>query len=432
MLIPSIDIMNGQAVQLIGGRELALEAGDPRPLAERFRRLGDIAIVDLDAALGRGSNEAIIRDLLPLANCRVGGGIRSADAALRWLDAGASQVVLGTAATPEVLSQLPRERVVAALDAMNGEVVVEGWRTGTGRGIEERMNALREHVNGFLVTFVEREGRMQGVDFGLIERLVAAADGVRLTVAGGVTTADDVARIDRLGAEAQVGMALYTGALDPGDCIYETARIERPDGLIPTVVVDEAGRALGLVWSSRDSLRAALATGRGVYHSRSRGGLWVKGESSGDTQSLLRIDLDCDRDALRFTVRQAGRGFCHTPSPTCWGADGGLGALERRLRERIATAPAGSYTARLTREPGLLASKIVEEANELVCAETRSDVAEEAADLLYFTMVELARRDIPMSEVAAVLDRRALKVFRRPGDAKPDNRINSQAPGMKT
>ncbi|MBI1849963.1 MAG: phosphoribosyl-ATP diphosphatase, partial [Planctomycetes bacterium] len=122
MIIPSIDLMRGHAVQLVGGREKVLDAGDPRPIAERFALAGEIAVVDLDAALGHGSNTATIRDLLRMAPCRVGGGVRSVEAALEWLDAGATRVVLGTAATPEVLEKLPRDRVIAALDAIDGEV----------------------------------------------------------------------------------------------------------------------------------------------------------------------------------------------------------------------------------------------------------------------------------------------------------------------
>ena len=133
MIIPSIDLMDGHAVQLVGGREKAIDAGDPRPIAERFRLAGTLAVIDLDAALGRGSNAGVIRDLLRLAPCRVGGGIRTVEAALDWLDAGAEQVILGTAAVPELLEQLPRERVVAALDADRDDVMVEGWRRATGR-----------------------------------------------------------------------------------------------------------------------------------------------------------------------------------------------------------------------------------------------------------------------------------------------------------
>jgi phosphoribosylformimino-5-aminoimidazole carboxamide ribonucleotide (ProFAR) isomerase len=205
--------MDGEAVQLVGGREHALSAGDPRPIAAKFRLAGEIAVVDLDAALGRGSNKAIVRHLCAMAPCRVGGGIRSVEAACEWLDAGAVQVVVGTAATSEVLSQLPRERVVAALDAVDGEVVVDGWRTRTGRSVIERLAELRPLVGGFLVTFVEREGRMGGIDADRVRAIREAAGDVRLTIAGGVTTPEDVAALDAIGVEAQVGMALYTGQL---------------------------------------------------------------------------------------------------------------------------------------------------------------------------------------------------------------------------
>jgi phosphoribosyl-AMP cyclohydrolase / phosphoribosyl-ATP pyrophosphohydrolase len=416
LIIPSIDLMGGQAVQLVGGKEKALDAGDPRPIAERFSVAGEIAVVDLDAALGKG--DAVIRDLCHIAPCRVGGGIRDAETALRWLDAGATKVVLGTAAVPEVLSKLPRERTVAALDAIDGEVVIHGWRTRTGRRVEERMAELRDHVGGFLVTFVETEGRMQGIDLERVKRVVEAAEGALVTVAGGVTTVEDVAAIDRLGAESQVGMALYTGRLSLADAICAPLSSDRPDGLWPTIVSDERGITLGLAYSDRASVAKAVETRRGVYRSRKRG-LWVKGESSGATQDLLRIDLDCDRDCLRFVVRQRGEGFCHRDTYTCFGPARGLAALERTLAERRQNAPHGSYSSRLFSDPALLASKLSEEARELNEATARDHTIAEAADVLYFALARLARDGIALSEVEAELDRRALKVSRRPGDAKP-------------
>ena len=214
MIIPSIDLQSGNAVQLVGGKELAIDAGDPRPIADVFGRVGEIAVIDLDAALGTGTNRETILELLSRAPCRVGGGIRDVDTARFWLDAGARKIILGTAARPDILGQLPKERLIAALDAVDGEVVVEGWTKKTGRGVIERMKELRPYVGGFLVTFVEKEGRLGGVDEDRIRELVEAADGAELTVAGGVATADDVGVIDALGADAQVGMALYTKKFD--------------------------------------------------------------------------------------------------------------------------------------------------------------------------------------------------------------------------
>ena len=418
MIIPSIDVAGGRTVQLIGGRDLALEAGAPEAWMDRFAIAGEVAVVDLDAALGRGGNAAPLAPLLRRGRVRVGGGIRDLAAARRWLDLGAERIVIGTAASSDLLRQLPRERVVVALDAVHGEVVVDGWRTATGRSVPERIAEWRDLVGGFLVTFVEREGRLGGTDLVAAQELVTAAGDARVTIAGGVTTAEEVAALDRIGADAQVGMALYTGRLDLAEAIAAPLVSDRADGLFPTVVVDELGTALGLAYSSKESLVEAIATRRGVYQSRSRG-RWRKGESSGATQELVAVALDCDRDALRFTVRQAGSGFCHTGSTTCWGEAPGVQHLLAQLRARRAAPVEGSYTQRLWREPGLLAAKLREETEELIAAADAAEVTHEAADLLYFTLTRMTGAGVELAAVAAELARRARRSTRRAGDAKP-------------
>ncbi len=421
MIVPSVDILGGRAVQLVGGDPdgEVLDCGDPVELAARFGVVGEVAVIDLDAALGRGSNAGVIGEMLGIARCRVGGGVRDVDAAVGWLDRGAAKVILGTAARPEVLRELPRDRVIAALDAKDGEVVTEGWTTGTGARVEERIDELQEFVGGFLVTFVEREGRMEGLPWDRVKELAARAEGCRLTVAGGVKSAGDIAEADGLGCDAQVGMGLYTGRFTLAEGVTCVLRSDRGDGLWPTVVCDEGGVCLGLVYSNGESVARALETGRGVYWSRSRGGLWEKGKTSGDVQELVRIDVDCDRDALRFTVKQHGRGFCHLGTRTCFGAAEGLSALEATVAARVADAPAGSYTRRLLDDDSLLRAKLVEEAGELGEAVDAGHVAEEVADVVYFAMVKAAKHGVGLADVAEVLDRRALKVTRRKGDAKP-------------
>ena len=419
MIVPSIDIMNGHAVQLIGGKEQAIDAGDPFPIAERFALAGQIAVIDLDAAIGTGSNRELITTLVQRFDCRVGGGIRDEQTALDWLNAGSSQVIIGTAARKELLQRLPRERVMVALDALKGDVMVEGWRRATGQNVLDRIAELKEFAGGFLVTTIEREGRLAGVDLEQIGEVVAAADPVRVTVAGGITTPEDIAAINRLGADAQVGMALYSGKMDLAEAIVAPMQSDRPDGLWPTVVVDTAGQALGLTYSDLESVQAAVADRKGVYHSRTRG-LWIKGEQSGNTQELLRIDLDCDRDTLRFTVGQAGDGFCHQGPWTCWGDDRGLARLARRLGQRAKDAPDGSYTKRLLDDPALLAAKLAEEAKELSEALAPDHVAAEAADVIYFTLVAMARAGVDLRAVENHLARRERRVTRRPGNAKPE------------
>jgi phosphoribosyl-ATP pyrophosphohydrolase len=417
MIVPSIDISGGQAVQLVGGERLAIEAGDPFPLLERFSLLGEVAVIDIDAARGEGSNHELIAEICRRGQVRVGGGIRDEATARRWLDIGAEKIIIGTAASPDLLSALPAERVIVALDSRDSEVLSHGWRHSTGAGLMARIGELRDLCGGFLVTFVEREGRLQGTDLDRARAVVTAAGRTRVTIAGGVTTAEEVASLDRMGADAQVGMALYTGELSLGDAIAAMLRSDRPDGLWPTVVVDERGTALGLVYSGVESLEHALNERRGVYQSRSRG-MWVKGETSGATQELLAIDLDCDRDALRFTVRQHGPGFCHTKARSCWGEDHGIGRLQRRLLEIAGSDDPGSNTRRLLHDPDLLAAKIREEATELNSVDTTDEVIQEAADLLYFLLVKTTAAGVSVEELEAELDRRERLVTRRPMESK--------------
>ena len=412
MIIPSIDLEGGRTVQLVGGEGPALEAGDPRPILQSFALAGEVAVVDLDAAKSEDSNAELMRDLCRRASVRIGGGIRDATSAIGWLDAGAQKVVIGTAATREVLSQLPPERVIVALDALRGEVVTHGWRQPTGTGVRERMAQLRGLCGGFLVTFVEREGRLAGTDLNEAQELVEAAGDARVTIAGGVSTLEEIATLDSMGADAQVGMALYRQRMLLGDAIGAPLVSDRADGLFPTVITDERGVALGLAYSSKESLRTAVATRRGVYHSRSRG-LWRKGASSGAEQELLSVKLDCDRDALRFTVRQEQPGFCHRQTPSCWGEDSGLGRLERRLKQRIAGGDRESNTVRLAGDQGLLNSKLLEEAAELSRAETHAEIRYEAADLVYFALVKSLTAGVSLADIELELDRRELQVTRR-------------------
>src|SRR3989441_12633185 len=120
MIVPSIDLMQGRAVQLRRGRDFVLDGGDPMARLEEFAVAGEVAVVDLDAALGNGSNASLIRAMVRRAPCRVGGGIRDLDAACGWLDAGAARIMIGTAASPEFCGALPRERVIAAVGPERG------------------------------------------------------------------------------------------------------------------------------------------------------------------------------------------------------------------------------------------------------------------------------------------------------------------------
>ena len=413
MIVPSIDLMGGRAVQLRRGREFILDAGDPLAWLEKLSVAGEVAIVDLDAALGTGSNAGIIRELVRQASCRVGGGIRTVDAARAWLDAGAARVVIGTAATPEFCAALPRDRVIAAVDSQQGTVVVDGWRSSTGVDTIAAIRRLSPSVGGFLLTQVEHEGMLGGFDIELVRAAVTAASGARVTAAGGITSASEIATLDHESADAQVGMALYTELLTVGDAVAAPLR-DSSDGLWPTIVSDEDGRTLGLAWSNRDSLRRAVNQRQGIYWSRSRNEIWVKGATSGNRQELLSVRLDCDRDAIQFIVRQQGTGFCHTGTRSCFGDRFTLGSLQRLMKQRLEGDDQLSATRQLISEPGLLEAKLLEEAGELGQARMPDEVVHEAADVLYMVMASLTRAGVSIGDVEQELERRNGRVSRRP------------------
>ncbi|GAA6037275.1 hypothetical protein JCM8097_008657 [Rhodosporidiobolus ruineniae] len=218
------------------------------------------------------------------------------------------------------------------------------------------------------------------------------------------------------------------GKLSLATLFTSALRSDRPDGLFATVPVSYTSvtTPLGLVYSSAESIAHSILSGDAVYYSRSRNGLWRKGETSGAMQRVERIRVDCDYDALEFAVVESGpngekEGFCHVPEQTsCFGGIGGLAELESTLKQRMADAPAGSYTKRLFSEPQLLRAKIMEEAGEVCDAETKEDLAGEVADLLYFTLTRAVSMGVSLKDVQAVLEKRSLKVTRRKGDAKPE------------
>jgi phosphoribosyl-AMP cyclohydrolase / phosphoribosyl-ATP pyrophosphohydrolase len=411
MLIPSIDISDGKVVQLRQGRDLVLVSErDPVDLAAELNRYGEVAVIDLDAALGRGDNVDLVKRICRVADVRTGGGIRTEQRGRELLRAGARRIIVGTAANPSFLSAFPPERVMVALDHRSGRVVDHGWTNDTGETIVERASRLAPFCGGFLVTFVEDEGCMRGMDEGAVEDLRARLQRP-LTVAGGVSSTKEAASLLRRNLDVQVGMALYTGRLDPTEAVASSIDFDKSP-LVPTIVQDDQGQVLMLAYSNRDSLLCALREGRGVYFSRSRDEIWVKGETSGNTQQLLRCRADCDRDALLFTVRQNGVA-CHSGQHSCFEPFRfRLQSLFEILESRKAEMPEASYSARLFRDPRLLARKIMEEAFETATADTRENKAWEIADLLYFVSVFAVRESISLREIEAELDGRNT---RKPG-----------------
>jgi phosphoribosylformimino-5-aminoimidazole carboxamide ribotide isomerase len=232
VIVPCVDLMDGKVVQLVQGREKALEEEDPLAVLRRFTAFREVQVVDLDAAMGRGANDDLVRLLAANAATRVGGGVRSVERARALVEQGAGKVIVGTAAFTsegvdgpflEALGRaIGRERLLVALDSKDGRVVVRGWSEATAFTAEEVLHALEPYCAGFLCTYVDKEGMLQGTDLAWFRRLRAATE-LELTAAGGITTLDEVRALLAMDVHAALGMAIYTGRLD----LAELARIDR-------------------------------------------------------------------------------------------------------------------------------------------------------------------------------------------------------------
>ncbi len=318
MIIPSIDIMDGKAVQLEQGSRKMLERDDVLDLARTFGRYGEIAVIDLDAAMGKGNNMELIKEIVKVTECRVGGGIRTPEKGRELLRSGAKRIIIGTSASPEFLRNFRKEDVIVAIDTRGGNVTDQGWKNDTGVTPMRRIEELKEFCGGFLFTDVEREGRLKGFDTRLAKEIrCAVPKGTSLTAAGGITTIEEIIELDRNDMDCQLGMSIYTGRIRLEDAFIALMDFKKGEGLVPTIVQEVGGDVLMLAYSDEESLRHALTRGEGAYRSRSRKKLWVKGEESGNTQELVRVRYDCDRDTLLFTVRQMGVA-CHTGRYSCF------------------------------------------------------------------------------------------------------------------
>ncbi|HEV3141280.1 MAG TPA: HisA/HisF-related TIM barrel protein [Vicinamibacterales bacterium] len=224
MLIPSIDLQNGAVVQLVQGERLAIRDDDVFAWVRRFEKFPKVQVIDLDAATGAGDNLALVRRIAGTIACRVGGGIRTVARAQDVLASGALQVIAASAlfknGRPDVAfartlcDSIGRDRLIAAVDSRKGKVVIHGWKTELPLTPVEAVRALEPYCDEFLYTHVDTEGLMGGTDLDAIVA-VKRATTRRVTAAGGITTQKEIDELDALGIDAVVGMALYTGKLQP-------------------------------------------------------------------------------------------------------------------------------------------------------------------------------------------------------------------------
>ncbi|KAG8850096.1 trifunctional histidinol dehydrogenase, partial [Serendipita sp. 405] len=307
---------------------------------------------------------------------------------IKYMDDGAQKVIVTSVLATKLAQQgVPPTRLVLLLDVTGGMALSD---------------KLRSLASGVLL-------KTQGIEKETISSVKKFFPGAEIYVfPENVDNAVQTIReLSQTGSKLVISSQSFTcqdstsTRINVSDAFIASLVSDRPDGLFPTLITSYThNHSLGLVYSSSQSIRETIQTGRGVYQSRKHG-LWRKGETSGAIQEVVRIRADCDNDTLEFSVVQSPPGFCHLNRESCFGSLSGLAALEQTIISRLQPggAPEGSYTHRLFNDSSLLGKKIREEADELVEAQTREDIAFEAADLIYFAMVKCIKNGVRLKDV---------------------------------
>ena len=427
MVISSIDLKNGHVVQLKNGKELVLQRDDAEDLIRQFDMYGEVAVIDLDAALGnvdaKGNtvNTPLLKSLLHHGNVRIGGGIRSVKRAKELVSLGAEKVIIGSAAWKsnpvegesvlneeflnQLISAIGKDRIIISVDAINGKIAVKGWTETVNIPLVEGAKQAQKFCSELLFTCVEKEGCMQGTNMDYVKQ-VRDAVSCRVVAAGGVSSVEEIAALEKIHCDVQLGMALYTGKVSLNDAFVACMDFEKSP-LIPVIAQSVNGEVLMQAYANKESLLKTFDCKKLTFYSRSRKELWTKGETSGNFLEVVRLRADCDRDCILATVIPVGPS-CHTGSWTCFKTApdeaSTMGRLYNVIADRFANPKPGSYTATL--DAKRVREKVEEEAEELCEADGKDEVIWEAADLLYFVNVLMYKEGVTWKDVFDELDRR--------------------------
>lgn len=429
MVISSIDLKNGHVVQLKNGKELVLQRDDADALIREFDLYGEVAVIDLDAALGnvdaKGNtvNTPLLKSLLHKGNVRTGGGIRTVKRAKELISLGAEKIIIGSAAwnsnpengsvlneefLNELVQAIGKDRIIISVDAINGKIAVKGWTETIDISLVDGAKQAEKYCSELLFTCVEKEGCMQGTNMDYVKQLREAVH-CRVVVAGGVSSVPEIQELEKLHCDVQLGMALYTNKVALKDAFIACLDFEKMP-MIPVIAQSVNGEVLMQGFANEQAFEKTFETGKLTFWSRSRNELWTKGDTSGNFLNVVKLRADCDRDCVLATVLPVGPS-CHTGSWTCFGTDpdekSSMGRLYNVIADRFANPKPGSYTATL--DAKRVREKVEEEAEELCEADTKEDVIWEAADLLYFVNVLLYKEGVTWQDVYNELDKRHKK-----------------------
>ncbi|MDO8428658.1 MAG: bifunctional phosphoribosyl-AMP cyclohydrolase/phosphoribosyl-ATP diphosphatase HisIE, partial [Candidatus Diapherotrites archaeon] len=303
-----------------------------------------------------------------------------------------------------------KDKIIVALDSKKGKISINGWTKELQETTLERAKKLERYCSEFLYTCIDREGKMNGIDWKTIQELKKTTKN-QLTVAGGISKISEIKKLEKQNINSVLGMALYANQVNLSKFIIPLLDFKKQK-LIPTIVQEESTReVLMLAYSNAESLEQVWKTEKAWYWSRKWNRLWMKGEKSGNIQKIKKVEFDCDQDTILFTVEQTGTRACHKNTETCFGNRKPNSTFLNQLEKIIYTrknvrTKTSSYTKKLFENPVLLRKKLREEINEVIEADQKQDrnnMVWELADIQYFLTVMAAKNNVSIKEVGKEL-----------------------------
>ena len=347
MIYPCIDLMDGEVVQLVQGKEKGMEIPKSyREMAQLFAANNVLVnVIDLDAAKGNGDNLSIIEEIVKIADARVGGGIRTPEKAEQVMEMGAKKVIVGSACFDSTgldygfvectKDAVGKENIIVALDVKDDMLTIKGWQESLDYDPFLVLGALQEYCNEIQCTYTDKEGMLQGTDMSLFRKLKEKTS-LEVTAAGGISSLKNVESLESIGVNAVIGMAFYKGRILVDDIVnYNQLDFLKGKGTIPMIVQNTGGDVLYLASATRDSMRNSKYTGTLWRYSKTQNRLLEVGAESGKKEFPVQTFRGCYKDTLLVIVEQAMPFACHEGYKTCFFdelmSDGSFKTVQKRI-----------------------------------------------------------------------------------------------------
>jgi ATP phosphoribosyltransferase len=419
--VPTLDISNGKAVLVRNGKVYKV-FGDALEKAKFLSIHKHFQLIDVDRALGNGNNTELIKKIVQKYPCYVGGGIRTFEDAVEFLNSSAKRIIIATNLTKEFVRSIPKERLIIAFDIdQNYHVLIKGRTDVSQYKFEDVLKEFGDYVEIISVTFHHTEGLCNGIPFDQVEVIKNMVEqyNIKLSIGGGIANIIEITKLMEMNITPQFGSGFWNGLFTLGDVylvllnnVKQSKWIVTKTGentLYPCIVQNIDGIILGLTYCNKESLKISVDTRIATFYSRDQDTLWIKGATSGNYHIVHQVHLNCDNTAIRMIVE--GKQFCHFDCISCFGhCDPSRGSL-KSLQRIIQQSKEGSYTSQLLKSETRIKSKILEEANELVCS-IDEEIVHESADLFFFISMFLEKNKVDIRDVEQELIKRHYVVLK--------------------